>query len=689
MDMEVRAGQEHIFFDRDLSWLCFGESVPLETGNSEGSLLERIRFLSIYSSNSDEFYRVRMPALMALDKINRKKDGGDAPSVLQKANAIIHRQQELFGTTLADILPELRSKNNSHLVYKEPIPEPVQAAATDYFFTQVLAFLQPVYLSDRTVQFFPENNKLYLVAIVSIAQYKEEYIILNIPSDLLPRFYSVQHEGIQYILFLDDIIRYNLQAVMPQVSILSSYSFKVTRDAELGLEDEYEGDMAEKIEKQIAKRDFGFATRFLYGAGLPARCLQALMNVLHLSNANVIEGGMYHNLKDLASLPITDPALMYPHWPVTEYPVPTDPPSLLEEIIQKDIILHPPYQSYNTVLRFFNEAAIDPWVEEIYVTLYRIAGDSKIAYALMSAARNGKKVTVFVELKARFDEANNIRWSKQMKAAGVKIVYSIPSLKVHAKVALIKKVKENRSQLAGLLATGNLNESTARFYTDHILLTAHPEMLRELEMLFSFLAERRKPVTQGLLSFSHLLVAQFNLQDRFLSMIEREIRNAQQGLPARIFIKLNNLEEKVMIGKLYEASAAGVKVDLIVRSICCLVPGVRGLSERITVKRIVDRYLEHGRIFIFHNNGHPELFLGSADWMNRNIYRRIEVCFPIYDPVIKQELMELMQVQWQDNVQAALLDSSLSNCPIDLTEMPIRSQKMISETLRRRPSITN
>jgi polyphosphate kinase len=309
--------------------------------------------------------------------------------------------------------------------------------------------------------------------------------------------------------------------------------------------------------------------------------------------------------------------------------------------------------------------------------MYRIARDSRIAHALISASRNGKKVTVFVELKARFDEANNLLWAGQMKAAGVKIIYSIPALKVHAKVALIKKRSQQRMIYYGLLATGNLNENTARFYTDHILLTGHHDLMRELELLFIFLGKHKDPRESAKISFRHLLVAQFNLHQRFLSLIDREIENAGKGRPSSITIKLNNLEEEVLISKLYEASRAGVKINLIVRSICCLIPGVPGMSENISVKRIVDRYLEHGRVFIFHNNGEEEIFLGSADWMNRNIYRRIEVCFPLYDELLKQEIREIIRLQLQDNVSAVTLNASMDNVPAQEEGQPVRSQEAI------------
>jgi polyphosphate kinase len=305
----------------------------------------------------------------------------------------------------------------------------------------------------------------------------------------------------------------------------------------------------------------------------------------------------------------------------------------------------------------------------------------------VSAAKNGKKVSVLVELKARFDEANNIKWAKKMKAAGVKIIYSDVSLKVHAKIALVKRKKDKRVSYVGLLATGNMNESTARFYTDHILFTAHHEILREMELLFIFLQHRKKSWNPGLIAFNQLLVAQFNLQQRFLQLIDREIANARQGREAGIIIKMNNLEERVLISKLYEASRAGVKIKLIIRSICCLIPGVQGMSENITITRIVDRYLEHGRIFVFHNNGDAEVFMGSADWMNRNIYRRIEVCFPVYDPVIKKQVLDIVQLALKDNCQAVEIDQHLNNVPVKNEAPLVCSQQAIYQLLNQKPSL--
>lgn len=399
-----------------------------------------------------------------------------------------------------------------------------------------------------------------------------------------------------------------------------------------------------------------------------------------------MEGGQYHNLKDFMGFPVNSPKLSNQNWPKLCNTDLIDG-SLTEAIYKNDIMVHTPYQSYDSVLRFFNEAAIDAEVREIYVTLYRVASDSKIVNALISAAKNGKKVTVLVELKARFDEANNIKWAKKMKEVGVDIIYSVTALKVHAKVALVKRQVGNRMRYSGLFSTGNFNESTAAFYTDHILMTANKEMLREVELLFIFLAKRVKPTSADLIKFNHLLVAQFNLQQVFLNLIDREIEHAKQGKPSGITIKMNNLEEKVLIDKLYEASSAGVKIDMIVRSICRLIPGVPGMSENIKITRIVDRYLEHGRIFIFNNLGKNDVYLGSADWMNRNIYRRIEVCFPIYNEQIKQEMIDIIEIQKQDNVQAVCIDENMNNIPVKRSGTLVESQHDIYQLLKKNNAV--
>jgi polyphosphate kinase len=673
--------QDFFYFDRDLSWLFFNGRVLMEAEKESVPLLERINFLSIFSSNLDEFYRVRMPALVALHKLYKKqkvgkKEAARHADVVKNVRDIISSQQERFGKTLREILPKLEEAGVI-LYYGRPVPPAIGPELTHYFFTEVLAFLQPHNLSEDGTTFFPENNQLYLAATGTGPTGEEKLVVLNIPSQDLPRFYKVEYEGRQHIVFLDDIVKMHLH-LLPDFWLTGCYSFKVTRDAELNLDDEYEEDLAKKIERQIAKRDLGLATRFLHEPNVPAWASDLLVQKLELAENVMVTGGRYHNLKDLSSLPANLPNGKYPKWPSVRYPSLADG-SLLRYLTRQDILLHTPFHAYDAVLRFFNEAAISPEVEALYITMYRVAADSRIVNALLAAANNGKKVTALIELKARFDEANNIKWAKKLKKAGVQVLYTPNDMKVHAKVVLIRRKSDAAVKYTGLLATGNLNETTARFYTDHILMTSHQEMLAEVEKLFLLFRPGLK--VQEKLPLNHLLVAQHNLQEKFLELIDREILHARTGRPARIIIKLNNLEERVLIKKLYAASNAGVQVDLIVRSICCLVPDVPGMSSNIRVRRIVDRFLEHGRIYVFHNGGVNDIYLGSADWMNRNIYRRMEVCFPLYNEGFKSEILRIIELQLNDNTQAVEISSDLANVPVTSNGETVRSQEAIYRML--------
>ena len=673
---------EYTFFNRDLSWLSFNERVLMEAENEQVPLLERIRFLSIYSSNLDEFYRVRMPVLMAIDNFD---ESTGLNNNYYKAQFLINQQQERFGHLLVNhLLPALKAKD-IHWLYNEAIPEAIKDELSRIFFNEVLAYIRLFSVAKDEDGFFAENNRLYQAVILSDAAGIERLELITIPSDALPRLYAVNKEDQKYVVFLDDIIRNNLDYLFPAEEIKGVFNIKITRNAEMNLKEEIEDldeDITIALEKELKKRDLGTATRFLCQPGIPLRHLYRIIYALNLANSSVVAGGYYHNMKDLSDFPLHESELNYPKWPALPGLLLKKEETLFEQIFKKDLMVHVPYQNYDPILRFFNEAANDSFTEEIYVTLYRVADHSRIVNALMTAAKNGKKVAVMVELKARFDEANNIKWASRMKTAGVKIIYSNKELKVHAKVALVKRTVRNQSHYLGLLATGNLNESTARFYTDHILLTANQAMLAELKQLFGFLSKKKKkPQLEDAINFEYLLVAQFNLQQKFIALIDREISNAKKGLPCGIVIKMNNLEERVLISKLYEASAAGVKIQLIVRSVCCLIPGIEGQSENITVKRIVDRYLEHGRIFLFHNNGEKEVYMGSADWMNRNIYGRIEVCFPICDQELKIKLIEILNLQLNDTVQAVELNKELQNnyCA---GEVEIRSQQAIYSFLK-------
>ena len=677
------AENKFVFLNRDLSWLSFNHRVLMEAADKSVPLYSRISFLSIFSSNLDEFFRVRMPSIFAFTSIESKKIsiGEEYPKdLVQQVQATVHLQLEEFGAVLKkQILPEL-ADNHIWLYYDDPIRNEHKETIKEYFLSKVLSFLQPIILlKENQPDVFLENNALYFIVDMEADEQPgvHKYGLLNIPSSNLARFSELPMLGDDhYILFLDDVIRVNLQEVFPAYTIKGAWSIKLTRDAEMSIEDEFIGDIAEKIEKQLEKREVGHATRLLYDQAMPEPVKDFVQKYLMLRNEEMVEGGRYHNLKDLGSLP--NPAkgkLTHTNWPSISHPGFDIHRSIFQSIAEQEKLLHLPYHSYNYILRFFNEAAIDPNVKEIYVTLYRVAADSHIVNALISAARNGKKVTVFVELKARFDEANNLKWSKKMKAAGIKIINSIPGLKVHAKVALVKRVENKELKNYSFMATGNFNEATGRFYTDHVLFTSHKEMGIELEWLFDYLQSRKQPAEYMKIPFGHLLVSQFNMIKRFEKLIDREIKNAKKGRPAGIIIKLNNLQERNMILKLYEASRAGVKVQLLARSICSLAPGIKGQSENITVTRIVDRYLEHARVFVFHNNGEPLYYMGSADWMNRNLHSRIEVIFPVYDKKFGEEINQILQLQLTDNTKAVQVTEALDNPKVVNDIEPLSAQQ--------------
>lgn len=662
------------FINRDISWLSFNGRVLEEAVSDEMPIMERLKFLAIYSSNLDEFYRVRMPVLMALRKIKGKR-GTDYDFL----NKIIFKQQLRFGEILDGLVIPLLKKEKVVFISNEQVPTILYEDIERIFLADIHSLLTPI-LHQQMPSFFPENNKLYIMAFGKDERQQPLVSAINVPSETLPRFFSIEKQGIKYIIFIEDIIKLQIGKILPDVQIISLCNIKVNRDADLNLDDEFETELATKIEQQLKKRELGMATRLLYEPVISLKNLSLLLELLDLPKKCVIKGGPHHAYKDLFSFPLIGDAYRYPDWPPVQHAY--SQPSLLAHLLQEDMMVHTPYHNYKMVLRFFKEAAKDPYVTDIYTTIYRVATESKILKALVKAAKNGKKVTVIVELKARFDEANNLKWSKKLKKAGVKIIYSSIGIKVHAKIAILKRL-DSKKPYIGLLATGNLNENTARIYTDHILLTSHTGILNELFKLFQFLEKKQKPDNSDNIRFRHLLVAQFNLKNSFLRLIGKEIANAKSGKPASIIIKVNNLEEETLIRKLYSASQAGVQIELIVRGICCLRPGVSGLSENIRVRRIVDRYLEHGRIFIFHNNGDPLVYAGSADWMIRNIYRRIEVCFPIYDEKVKRQLIELIDIQLKDNTKAVFIGDEGQNISILLQGKKVRSQESIYNLLSR------
>ncbi|TDH25100.1 polyphosphate kinase 1 [Segetibacter sp. 3557_3] len=664
-----------MLYNRDLSWLGFNYRVLQEAANKTVPLFERLKFLAIFSSNLDEFFRVRYPSVFAFSKLNRKTQQqvsiGLNEELPDKIQTEINRQLNHFGSILTgEIIPELK-ETGIIFYYNSPIRPEHTNEIREIFLSKVLSFIQPLYLeSEIGKAFSPENNQLYLVVVLKeadIASFK--HAIINIPSDKLNRFFELTPlDGNEYVIFIDDIIRENLDCLFPGFEIAGVYSVKFNRDSELHLDEEYSGDLLGKIEKQLKKRDFGPPSRFLYEGGMPRNIQLFLASTFGVQFEEMFAGSRYHHLSNLSSFPTFNKNLNYEK----RRPLATANLMACGDIFnilnQQDVLLHIPYQSYNPVLSFFNQAAVDINVTDIFITLYRVAAESHIVNALISAAKNGKRVTAFVELKARFDEANNIKWGRKMKDAGIRIIYSIPHIKVHSKIALIQKRSGADTLSYAILSTGNFNEITAQFYTDHVLMTTDLFIIKELLQLFRFLQKTDTIQPNNKLKFDKLLVSQFNMNERFEKLIDDEIQKAMLGEPAEIRIKVNNLEEPHMISLLYKASQAGVNVKLCIRSICCLMPGVPGISENITVRRLVDRYLEHTRLFIFGAGNDAEVIMGSSDWMTRNLYHRIEVCVSIKNITCKHELIDYFEMQWRDNDKAVELSPNLEQRPVVTTE---------------------
>lgn len=661
------------FINRDISWLAFNHRVLQEAKDHRVPLYERIKFLAIFSSNLDEFFRVRVAfirRLLALKKKTKKKLDIHPANLLDKIHDIVFRQQEEFGSILRNqIFPEL-SQHNIALVSEEALTDEQKKFAGSYFLEKILPRIQPIFLRDTAPPPFLQNRNIYLAVKLFSKERSglREYIhdavaIVEIPTDHLPRFVvlpnlSVREKNDTFsVIFLDDVMRLCLPLLFPGYDIVECYSIKLTRDAELYIDDEYSGNLVEKIKSSLKKRSTGIPSRFLYDATMPKEFLHFLRDSLLLAKKDLISGGHYHNLHDLFSFPNPgQPQLEYeplPPLPIKELDAAS---TMIEAITKKDYIVHYPYQSYEYILRFLREAANDPLVTSIKITLYRVASNSLVVTSLIDAAKNEKSVTVFVEVKARFDEESNLYWAEELEKAGACVLYSFPGWKVHSKLCLVTRKEKSGEKSYAYLATGNFNEKSSRIYADHGFFTRDERLTNEVARVFDFLEHNGKDQ-----SYDHLLVAPFNMLTRFLELIDREIDHAKKGGKASMILKMNSIEEKEVIEKLYEASNAGVKIQLIVRGICCLVPGVKGMSKNISVISIVDRYLEHARVFIFHNNGDEEYFIGSADWMIRNLKCRIEVVFPIYVLSIRLELRRIIDLQLHDNTKARRVNASLNN----------------------------
>lgn len=651
----------------EISWLSFNQCLLEEASDMNNHLYERIKFLAIHSSNLDEFFRVKINRL-SIDKSSNKK--GLLSAILKEVNY----QQEGFGKIWrSQIIPELLQ--NNILVYEgQPLLDCHKNETERYFKSTVLSFIQIVFIQNNIAKnYFLNNRSLFFFVKLKSKDGQDKYAYINIPSDKLDRYKILQNkDNNYYIISLDEIIKNCLHLIFRQDEIISCYAIKMNRDEDYEIEDENTGNLIRKIKGKIEERKSGLPTRFLYDAAMPKEEIDFCRKTFQLKKSEMVAGGKQHNLFDLFKFPNpVKPKLKSPNYPALNHVSLEKAATIFEAIDTKNQLLHFPYHSYHYVLQFFNEAAIDDRVTKIKVTLYRISAQSLIANALISAAKNGKKVTVFVEVKARFDENNNLHWANEMKKAGIKIIYSMPNLKVHAKIALVTmQIDEKTIKNYSYLATGNFNESTATVYADHGFFTSEIKYTKDIVKVFQFLKTKKKKETM-----SHLLVAGFLMKKQLLQFIETEIENHKNGKPSGILLKVNGIDDKAIIDKLYEASQAGVTITLIVRGICRLKPGIKGLSENIRAYRIVDMFLEHARIYYFTNEGDEKIYLSSADMMARNLNKRIEVAFPVEDVDLKEELKQIIQFQLEDNTKKRSLDANGMNVRNDIiSEIPKRAQ---------------
>jgi polyphosphate kinase len=665
---------------RDISWLSFNYRVLQEAKDPAVPLLERLKFLAIYSSNLDEFFKVRVANLRNLKQIGKKTKAEldfDPREILKEIHRIVNAQQEEVSTIFEkQIVPELR-RQNINILRRLDLDDTQKEYIEQYFRDHMLPFVMPVLLVKQRIRPFLATANLYLAVHMKRKKQNSapsEYAIVKIPSDQLPRFIALPDSanGQHNLILLDDIVRNSAAWLFPGYDIKDTYSIKLTRDADLYIEDEFAGDLIAKIKNSLQKRSVGPASRFVYDREMPIHLINYLQETFDLGKNDLLPEGRYHNNFDFFKFPdFGNTHLKNKSLPPLPHPQLSKSNQIFETLKEKDQMLHFPYHSYEPVIQFFEQAAHDPTVTHIKVIQYRVAKKSRILEALIDAVEMGKQVSVFIEVKARFDEAANLEWGERLEKAGVRVLYSFPGVKVHSKLALIRRIEEGEPKLYSYLSTGNFHEDTAKIYSDFGIFTADIRLTSEVSRVFSFL-ENIKPPKQ---EFEHLLVGKFNLRPGLYQLIDTEIANAKRGETALMVIKLNSLEDKEMIAKLYEASNAGVVIKLIIRGICCLIPGLKGFSENIEIISIVDRFLEHARILVFHNGGEHKIFFSSADWMERNLSFRIETTFPVYDNDLKKEILNLLTLQLQDNVKSRILDRNQQNeYKKTATDVPIRAQ---------------
>lgn len=647
--------------NRELSWLSFNERVLQEALDEKVPLIERIRFLGIYSNNMDEFYRVRVANIRRMLSFRKPKMAGfngNAEELYKEIRRVVLKQQEKFEFAYQEILSGLKLVGIVQLNEKT-VTEIQKKELASYFHKELKHAIFPIMLNKKDA--FPRlrDYAIYLAVKINLKGSASRYSLIQVPS-VLPRFFTMKEDDCQYVLIQDDIIRLHLHEIFAIYNFTSieAYTFKFTRDAELDLDDDLSLSFFEKVEKGIKQRKKGAPVRFVYDETMPKDLLEYLLKALGLSRGiNTIPGGRYHNFKDFINYPAFDlPALQYPKQAPCEHPLMENAHSLLDLIAQQDLFLYFPYQKFDYIVDLLREAAIDPNVKHIKINIYRVAKDSQIMNALLAAVFNGKEVTVIMELQARFDEENNLYWSNRLRENGAKVIHGAANLKVHSKMIQISRYKDKKEQLFSYVGTGNFNEKSAKIYTDFALLTSDKSISNEIKKVFGLLENNLDRMV-----FRHLIVSPINTRRKIYKLIDTEIVNAKMGKAAGIKIKLNNLTDLSLIEKLYEASAAGVKIEMIIRGICCLKTTIKGLSENITVISIVDRYLEHARMLIFENAGDPLFYILSADFMERNIDYRIEVGVPIYCKTIQEDLSRVFDFQWKGSVKSRLITGDLKN----------------------------
>ena len=674
------------YIQKEISWLSFNERVLQEAENKEVPLIERFKFLGIYSNNLDEYFRVRVATLKRLSQFGAKSKnilGYSPKATLKKIHEIVLSQNSKFEKIYSGLIQEL-DKHKIHIINEKQLNQEQTEFVQKYFHKEVRTRLMP-FLIERDSE-LPNltDDAIYLaIYLIKKETRKKRFALLEIPTHVLPRFIVLPEKGEdKYVIFIDDIIRYGLKEIffIFEFDEFSAYTIKLTKDAELEIVDDISESYIDKLSRSLQQRKWGTPVRFIYDREMPDDLLKILTKKLNFGPDDVIiPADRYHNFKDFMNFPNLGRKKFYyePLVPIPHRDIQAGK-SILSAIKKKDIMLFFPYHPFDHFIDLLREASIDPYVTSIQITLYRLARNSSVINALLNAIRNGKNVTTVVELQARFDEEANILWGNKLMEEGVKVIYGVPGLKVHSKLCLITRVKNEVTQRYAAIGTGNFNEDTARIYTDHLLLTTNKKITNEVFKAFNFFNVNYKKD-----NYYHLVLSPFFLRNKIILLIENEIKNAIAGKKTFIYLKLNNLTDNEIINHLYEASKAGVTIRLIIRGMISLVPGLKDISENIKAIGIVDRFLEHTRFMIFCNGGNEECFISSADLMTRNIEHRIEVTCPVFDKSIKNEMKEIFEIQWSDNVKARKLDAILSNTFVKPGKKPIQSQIEVHNYIKR------